>query len=619
MKNVPYWICAVAISAATGRAQDAAPTVNAQRFATEVTTFIGKEITAHITDIKTLDPPQERVVGALTVGEYSWGTFMRAAAVYSVLSGETTVAGRDLPRFLGQAGLIEAKGGAKAFSQMYAALCLRHFGTDLKTNSLWQSLTPQEQAQWRSLLDPGRFYDSKTRRVIDLPENYFGVASRVATMDYQMGLVTDRTYVDDLLDQAAAQFVKGAMYSDDSPPTGRFDRYSQEYARYVYEAAENAGRKDIMAALEPTLKTQFRLWWDLLSEDGYGYPWGRSLGVISYMDTMEIVGFVAQHPQFRPAPLPQLASAYYAAWQSLMREYLPKRHLLDVFGFGHGHYSYINPDREWQQTTGFFGKAANANILFKQAMAAEKVTAFPAKLQLGNVARFEYFRKGDRPAGVWLVRQGALRFALPITTGTKPGVADYLAAPHGLRGFDVPAEQTVPAMVPYLELDDGHVYVAGDGADEIKAGPDGRSLTVTWRRWAMIGAKSGQLSNPGLTSEVSWALSGDSLIRSERIESDKPRTIRRLSVMFPSTADRVSTRIQGNQRIDRFDSPDGSIEVVVGDSTAPLNTSLRAPGDSELGRGSRTPIRMLLEWEARDVTIQSGRPLRWSVTVRATR
>src|SRR4029077_12628787 len=105
--------------------------------------------------------------------------------VYSSLSGQTTVAGRDLPKFLGQAGLIEAKGGGKAFAQLYAALCLRHFGTDLKTNPLWQSLTPQEQAQWRALLEPARFSDPQTRRVIDVPENYFGVAARVATMDYQ--------------------------------------------------------------------------------------------------------------------------------------------------------------------------------------------------------------------------------------------------------------------------------------------------------------------------------------------------------------------------------------------------------------------------------------------------
>src|SRR5262249_48453213 len=145
-----------------------------------------------------------------------------------------------------------------------------------------------------------------------------------------------RTYVDDLLDQAAAQFVKGSLYSDDDLPHGRFDRYSQEYARFVYEAAENVGRRDIMMALEPSLKAQLRLWWDMMAQDGYGYTWGRSVGLIGYMDTMEIAAFAAAHSQFRPAPLAQLAGAYAAAWRSLMREYLAERHLLNMFGFGHG-------------------------------------------------------------------------------------------------------------------------------------------------------------------------------------------------------------------------------------------------------------------------------------------
>ena len=68
-----------------------------------------------------------------------------------------------------------------------------------------------------------------------------------------------------------------------------------------------------------------------------------------------------------------------------------------------------------------------------------------------------------------MVRQVNLRFALPITTGTKPGIADYLAAPHGLTGFSAPVEQQVPALTPYLEMTDGQVLVASDAADEIRA------------------------------------------------------------------------------------------------------------------------------------------------------
>src|SRR5260370_18883881 len=96
--------CAIVVLGMWSASCVAAQTVDAARFSDGITTFIGKELTAHIADIKTL--PQERVLGSLTIGEFSWGTFMRTAAVYSSLSGERTVGGKDLPKFLGQAGLV---------------------------------------------------------------------------------------------------------------------------------------------------------------------------------------------------------------------------------------------------------------------------------------------------------------------------------------------------------------------------------------------------------------------------------------------------------------------------------------------------------------------------------
>ena len=88
--------------------------------------------------------------------------------------------------------------GSKAFAQLYAALALRHFGADLSKNALWQSLSAEERLKWKALLDPTRFYNPTTRQVIDLPENYLGVASRVATLSFQMGVITDRAFVDAL-------------------------------------------------------------------------------------------------------------------------------------------------------------------------------------------------------------------------------------------------------------------------------------------------------------------------------------------------------------------------------------------------------------------------------------
>ena len=258
---------------------------------------------AHVADIHQLNPPQERVVGALTTGEYTWGTFMRSLAVYGELSGATTLAGRNIARPLGDIGLVEVRLGGTRFSQLYAALSLRAYGADLRTNRIWQSLTPEERTQWATLLDATKFYDPVKKQVINLPENYLGVAARIAAMSFEMGFLKDRALLDGLLDRAAVQFTSGALFADDALPTGRYDRYSNEYARYVWDAAQIAGRKDLLDALRPTLKTQMKLWWDLVAPDGYGYPWGRSLGLVSYLDTLEIPGFLALNPEFRPAPL----------------------------------------------------------------------------------------------------------------------------------------------------------------------------------------------------------------------------------------------------------------------------------------------------------------------------
>jgi hypothetical protein len=339
------------------QSQAATSQIDVSDFNRQVRSFLQSEVTAHVADIRTLEPPPERVVGALATGEFSWGSFMRALGVYSECFATRKIAGHDVPEMIGKMAQIELRHGGKTWAQLYAAMALQSFGTDLNRNALWQSLTPEERQSYRTSLDPGRFYDEKTHSLIHLPENYFGVAARIAAIDYQLGLNKDRTALDDLLNRSAKQLTDGALFADDALPTGRYDRYSNEYARAIYDAAEIADRQDIMKAVAPSLKEQMKLWWDLLSEDGYGYSWGRSLGAISYMDTLEIAAFLGQHSEFRPAPVAQLAAAYFAAWSWLRNDFNGQTHLLSVFAFGRGDYGYITKEREWQQTTTFFGKA----------------------------------------------------------------------------------------------------------------------------------------------------------------------------------------------------------------------------------------------------------------------
>ncbi|HYJ48197.1 MAG TPA: hypothetical protein VEV81_16410, partial [Pyrinomonadaceae bacterium] len=206
-------------------------------------------------------------------------------------------------------------------------------------------------------------------------------------------------------------------------------------------------------------------------------------------------------------------------------------------------------------------------------------------------------------------------FTLPITTGTKPGIADYLPAPHGLSGAAAPVEQVYPSLTPFIELADGRVLVAGDCADEIEPGADGKSLKVVWRQWAVLGGKAGQLFDPHITSEVVWRIQGSTLTRDESLKSSAAVNVRRWWVAVPTTFPRVGVEFAHGQRLDRFESSDSTLSTT---ATAdwPLEVSLLATGNSALGRGARGAIPLHLVYESSDLRLAPNKPTRWRMTIK---
>jgi len=585
----------------------------------EVRDFMAKEVAVHFGGIKSFDPPPDRVNGSITTGEYTWGSFMRVVAAQSEIGGSTTIAGKDAARAVADMGLYEARHGGKAFSQLYAAQALRHFGSDLSKNAVWQSMNEAERKEWTSLLDAKRIYDPVKRDVINLPENYLGVAARIAAYSYEFGVLKDRAFLDSLIERAALQFTGGALFADDDLPNGRYDRYSNEYIRFCWKAAEIIGRKDILEKLKPSITAQMRLWWDLVSDEGYGYNWGRSQGLVSYLDTLEIAAFLGENPEFRPAPLADIASLYNLAWRWIRGGYIDERHTFNVFAYGRGNYSYINPTREFQQIATSFAKIIVAHDSFMKTLEHEGIGDIPAHPKLPETARFQYFsRSPDRPEGVWLVRQGDLRFALPITVGTKPGISDYLAAPFGLAGFANPVEEIYPSLVPFIELADGKTYMASEGSSSIEPSADGRSLRVTWAKWGRVGSKAGERFDIGITSEVRWRIVENSLERTETLKADKDLKVVRWWVAVPTTADKSSVRITDGHRSDTFEGPEGTMSVA---ATAdwPLETSLRATGDSKPSKGTLRAIPLHLIYAANDISLTGGKPLTWKLTLKVSR
>src|SRR5947207_7258304 len=85
----------------------------------EINDFFDQEMAAHLNDIKSYDPPPDRVFAAGTTGEYTWGSFMNAVGAYASLRETRTLAGHDLAREVGQIGLLEYRLKGTRFSQLY--------------------------------------------------------------------------------------------------------------------------------------------------------------------------------------------------------------------------------------------------------------------------------------------------------------------------------------------------------------------------------------------------------------------------------------------------------------------------------------------------------------------
>jgi hypothetical protein len=197
-------------------------------------------------------------------------------------------------------------------------------------------------------------------------------------------------------------------------------------------------------------------------------------------------------------------------------------------------------------------------------------------------------------------------------------VADYLPAPHGLPNFAAPVEEVYPSLVPFLELADGRVLVATDGADEIEPGQDGRSLRAVWKRWALVGSKAGELVDPHIMSTVIWRVDGTTLKREETLLSSENVNLRLWWFVVSTTASSQKVKELGREHRARLESTDSALEVRVS-ADWPLKVSLLTTGNGPLGRGARGAIPLHLLYEAEGLRLTANRAAHWRITFKVDR
>ncbi|HSU15914.1 hypothetical protein, partial [Longimicrobium sp.] len=139
---------------------------------------------------------------------------------------------------------------------------------------------------------------------------------------------------------------------------------------------------------------------------------------------------------------------------------------------------------------------------------------------------------------------------------------------------------------------------------------------AVWRRWALVGSKSGQIVDPGISSEVVLAHELTTLTREETLKATADVKIKRWWVAVPTTAARSEVLFDGGRRRDRFVFDGGALEVSAA-ADWPLNISVQAAGGGATGRGARGGVPLHLVYEARDMSLKAGQSARWRITLKA--
>jgi hypothetical protein len=169
-------------------------------------------------------------------------------------------------------------------------------------------------------------------------------------------------------------------------------------------------------------------------------------------------------------------------------------------------------------------------------------------------------------------------------------------------------------MVPFLELADGKTYATGEGADLIEPAADGKSLKITWRKWARIGAKSGETFPNGLASEVEFRLAANRLVRRETLTADQDVVIKNWRVAVPASADRVRSEPSAGAAVYYLSGREGTlaVRVVTGWKTAAETV---ATGDTRLGKGVLGAIPFHLVFQSAEMTLKRGKKLTWEMSL----
>ncbi|MGN6621711.1 MAG: hypothetical protein ACTHKR_11700 [Sphingomonas sp.] len=339
----------------------------------------------------------------------------------------------------------------------------------------------RRQLDWRHFVRPDL-------TLIDLPNNYYGVAFSIARLRYLLGW-EDASGSDALFKRMLDHYRRYSGqygFADETEGNGRFDRYS---VLLIGEIAQRLIETDMTPP--PEVKQWLRRSVDLMlprfNLHGEGFEYGRSIGAYGDTAFLEVLTAAAHFKVLTPAE-ERMAYAFSSRIAARYADFWidPVTGSVDLWDHGRRTDAYRGKHRILGENLSLarqfiYTDAIWNDLGFRDTKPDRRFAGW-----LGTLPRFTLtrFARGSYDRALITVRDGNTVIGLPVINGAASQHMHnpYFPIPFAAGMLQGSADAGFPQLVPELTLDDGSVLMPLAWFKDVTASRKGKTVTASWHQ-----------------------------------------------------------------------------------------------------------------------------------------
>jgi hypothetical protein len=420
-----------------------------------------------------------------------------------------------------------------------------------KRGLLVRAVRPATLARLRTQLDWRRFVRPDLT-LIDLPNNYYGVAFSIARLRYLMGW-EDQKGSEQLLARTLDHYRKYSGqygFADETEGKGRFDRYSVLLIGEIVQRLLETGMTP-----SPEVKAWLRRSVDVIlprfNLTGEGFEYGRSIGAYGETAFLEVLTAAALLGVLTPdeermayAFSSRIAARYMDFWVE------PQLGTVDLWGQGRRTDAYRGIHRVFGENLSLARQHIYTNEIWNSRGYRNRQPdpAYPRWLMTLPRSATTWFARADHDRALVTVRDRGHVIGLPIINGAEGQHMNnpYFPVPFSAGMLQGSADASYPHLVPRITLSDGSALMPLAYFMDVEVTRSGAETHVRWRQNTLdlMGANDAR-PDKRVAIETRYVLAPGRITRTDRLLPAPGTKVARIDLEFASFSSAPVSRGKG--------------------------------------------------------------------------